>query len=77
MPRNRPLDDPSVAAMLNARGGSFAQAAQANSLGYQRAKDPSSGQMYDMPLETFDPSRGGYVNPQRPTELLQPASASE
>lgn len=33
-------------------------------------KDPSTGRLYDMPLETYDGAAGGYRNPARPTELL-------
>lgn len=39
-------------------------------MGYTRQQDPLTGQIYDTPLEAYDASRGGYVNPVRPTELL-------
>lgn len=39
-------------------------------MGYTRQQDPATGRIYDMPLEAYDASRGGYVNPVRPTELL-------
>jgi hypothetical protein len=42
-------------------------------MGYERMVDPSTGQLYDMPLERYDATRGGYVNPNRPTEVLDRA----
>lgn len=39
-------------------------------MGYTRQKDPATGRIYDVPLDAYDASRGGYVNPVRPTELL-------
>jgi hypothetical protein len=33
--------------------------------------DPSTGQRYSAPHNSWDAAKGGYVNPNRPTELLQ------
>lgn len=33
--------------------------------------DPETGSRYSSPLNSWDATRGGYVNPKRPTELLQ------
>jgi hypothetical protein len=80
MPTNRPLYDQSVMAAWNKRA-----AAQANNgrrfeettLGYQRMKDPATGQMYDMPFEAYNQARGGYVNPANPSQLLVQAGPNE
>jgi hypothetical protein len=39
-------------------------------MGVVRMMDPATGQIYDMPHSAYNPGRGGYVNPKRPTELL-------
>ncbi len=41
-------------------------------MGYTRQEDPQTGQVYEIPLEDYDATRGGYVNPIRTTELLVP-----
>jgi hypothetical protein len=38
---------------------------------YERVKDPEPGRIYEMPLEAWDDTIGGYRNPVRPTEILQ------
>jgi hypothetical protein len=45
--------------------------------GITRQQDPTTGTIYDMPLNAYNASRGGYVNPARPTELLQHAQPGE
>jgi hypothetical protein len=44
-------------------------------MGYERMRDPETGQLFDMPLESYDASRGGYRNPNRPDDLLERAPA--
>jgi len=39
--------------------------------GNEPAFDPATGQRYSVPLTSWNPAKGGYVNPHRPTELLQ------
>jgi hypothetical protein len=39
--------------------------------GHEPTFDPTTGTSYSSPLNTWDDTRGGYVNPNRPTELLQ------
>jgi hypothetical protein len=46
---------------------------QEGTMGYERMIDPETGQLYDMPLEKYDASRGGYRNPNRPDEILERA----
>jgi len=33
-------------------------------------KDPTTGRMWNMPLEGYDGAVGGYRNPNRPNEIL-------
>lgn len=64
----------------NYRNGIYAQIDQARTeeiTGYTRQKDPALGTIYDMPNGAYDPTRGGFVNPLRPTELLQHAQPGE
>jgi hypothetical protein len=46
-------------------------------MGYERMKDPNTGRFYDMPMSRYDPSVGGYRNPNDPTQLLVPAAPGE
>ena len=46
-------------------------------MGYERVKDPETGRVYEMPLESWDGAAGGYRNPQRPEEILQPTAPGE
>lgn len=72
-PRNNPLDNSGLIESWRRKGISDARISQAQRegmMGYERMKDPSTGRMYDMPLETYDGAAGGYRNPVRPTELL-------
>jgi hypothetical protein len=73
LPRSRPLDDSSLMSTYQARGSAQRQRWEETTQGYQRLKDPVTGQLYDMPFENYDATRGGYPNPQRPGELLVPA----
>lgn len=49
----------------------MAKARREATMGYTRQKDEATGRIYDMPLDSYNASRGGYVNPVRPTELLK------
>ena len=44
---------------------------------YERVKDPQTGQVYEMPLESYDGTVDGYRNPKRPTEILQKTEPGE
>jgi len=55
----------------------MSQARHEGTMGYERMKDPDTGQFYDMPLEAYDPTVGGYRNPRSPTELLRKAAPGE
>jgi hypothetical protein len=72
-PRNNPLDNSGLLESWRRKGLSedrISQARREGTMGYERMKDPSTGRLYDMPLETYDGGAGGYRNPARPGELL-------
>jgi len=46
-------------------------------MGYERMKDTTTGQKWNMPLESYDGAAGGYRNPNRPNEILQKAQPGE
>jgi hypothetical protein len=79
-PRNNPLDNSGLIESWRRKGVSEARISQAQRegmMGYERMRDPSTGRMYDMPLEAYDGAAGGYRNPVRPTELLVKARPGE
>ncbi len=55
----------------------ISQARREATMGYERMKDPTSGLLYNMPLETYDGAAGGYRNPVRPYELLVKPATGE
>lgn len=55
----------------------LSQARREATMGQDRMKDPVTGEFYDMPLNAYDPTAGGYRNPKRPHELLKHAAPGE
>lgn len=39
-------------------------------MGYELMASPGTGRKYEMPLELYDATIGGYRNPDRPNEKL-------
>jgi hypothetical protein len=39
-------------------------------MGYEEMQSPATGERYEMPLEAYDATVGGYRNPERPREIL-------
>jgi hypothetical protein len=79
-PKNNPLDNKDLIESFRQKGLSqdrISQGTREGTMGYERMKDARSGQIYEMPLETYDGAAGGYRNPYRPTELLQKAQPNE
>ncbi len=78
--RNHPLDNSGLIESWRQKGLSedrIAKGQREGMMGYERMQDSSTGATYDMPLESYDAGRGGYVNPVRPTELLDPADPGQ
>ncbi len=48
----------------------IARAAREGGCGYQRLRDPLTGDTWIVPLESFEPRLGGFPNPTRPGEAL-------
>lgn len=78
--QNHPLDNSGLLESWRQKGLSedrISKARREATMGYERVRDSDTGQVYEMPLEAWDGTRGGYVNPQRPTELLDPTQPGE
>lgn len=74
LPRNNPLDNSGLIESWRQKGLSedrISQGQREGTMGYTRLEDPTTGQHYEMPLEAYDGTAGGYRNPTRPTELLR------
>jgi hypothetical protein len=79
-PSNHPLDDPALIEKWRENGISedrILRTQRRGMLGYERVKDPESGRIFEMPLEAWDGSAGGYRNPLRPEEILQSTGPEE
>jgi len=60
-------------AAWQARGVAYDDISRAQreaTMGYKRLVDGETGTIYEMPLEAYDPTVGGWRNPLRPTDLL-------
>ena len=79
-PRNNPLDNSGLIKSWEAKNLSqdrISQARREATMGYERLKSPTTGQIYELPLETYDGTKGGYHNPERDSEILQRAPTGE
>lgn len=75
LPKNIPHDYVygSYNKAFEARGLSqdrISQARREGMMGYELMESASTGRRYEMPLETYDGTVGGYRNPNKPTEIL-------
>ena len=80
MPRNNPLDNSALLRSWREKGLSedrISKARREGTSGYERLKDTQTGRIYEMPLEAYDPTLGGYRNPVRPTERLHQTQPGE
>jgi len=80
VPSNHPLDHPALLETWREKGLSeerILQAQRDGMMGYETVKDRPTGRIFEMPLEAWDSSAGGYHNPARPDEILQRANAGE
>ena len=79
-PRNNPLDNSSLTDSWRQKGLSedrISQGTREGIMGYEKMKDPRTGQIFNMPLESYDGTVGGYRNPNRPTEILHKAQPTD
>jgi hypothetical protein len=80
MPRNHPLDNSGLMESWQERRLSqdrIAKAQHEGMMGYERMVSPTTGTHYNMPLETYDGTVGGYRNPDHPNEILNPTQPGE
>ena len=78
--RNNPLDNSQLIESWRQKGVSedrIGKARREGTSGYERVIDPQSGRVYEMPLESYDGTVGGYRNPVRPSEILQKTEPGE
>jgi hypothetical protein len=74
-PKNNPLDNSGLIKSGQYRDRVREHASEGwreGMMGTEPTMDPKTGQTYNSPLNSYNPARGGYVNPQRPNELLVP-----
>jgi hypothetical protein len=79
LPKNNPLDNSGLIESWRQKGLSedrISKAQREGMMGYERVKD-SAGNYYNMPLETWDATVGGYRNPRHPNEILQRTGPGE
>lgn len=78
--RNNPLDNSALIESWRQKGLSedrISKARREGTSGYERVKDVETGRIYEMPLESYDGTLGGYRNPVRPNEVLQQTEPGE
>jgi len=78
--RNRPMDDSGIMESWRQKRLSqdrIAKAQREGMMGYERLVSAETGKYYNMPLETYDGTVGGYRNPEHPNEILRPTSPGE
>jgi hypothetical protein len=74
-PKNHPLENSGLLESWRRKGLSddiISQARREGMMGYSRLTD-HDGNLYNMPLENYDGTVGGYRDPKRPSEILQKA----
>jgi len=73
--RNHPLDNSGLMESWEQKNLSqdrISKAQREGMMGYERMVSPTTGRYYNMPLETYDGTVGGYRNPNHPDEILNP-----
>ena len=73
--QNHPLDNTGLMESWQEKRLSqdrIAKAQREGMMGYERMMSPSTGRYYNMPLELYDGTVGGYRDPDHPTEVLSP-----
>jgi hypothetical protein len=73
--RNHPLDNSGLIESWEQKNLSqdrISKAQREGMMGYERMVSPTTGRHYNMPLETYDGTVGGYRNPDHPDEILKP-----
>ena len=74
-PKNNPLDNSGLIQAGKNRDRVREHASEGwreGMMGTEPTIDPKTGKQYNAPLGNYNGARGGYVNPERPNELLVP-----
>lgn len=78
--RNHPLDNSGIIESGRLRDESrdrISKKTREGIMGQERVKDSRTGEVFNMPLSSYDSAVGGYRNPKRPDELLVPTAPGE
>lgn len=78
--RNHPLDNSALMESWKEKRLSqdrIAKAQHEGMMGYERMVSPSTGKYFNMPMETYDGTVGGYHNPDHFNEILKPTQPGE
>jgi hypothetical protein len=78
--QNHPLDNSGLMESWRQKQLSedrIAKAQHEAMMGYERMVSPTTGDHYNMPLEAYDGTVGGYRDPKYPTEILKPTQPGE
>jgi hypothetical protein len=73
LPKNNPLDSSAIISsgeFKNRSQDRNSQGWRETTMGYKTGKSESTGRFYNMPFNHYDPTVGGYRNPDNPHELL-------
>ena len=74
-PKNNPLDNSGLIQAGKNRDRVREHASEGwreGMMGTEPTIDPKTGKQRNTPLGNYNAARGGYVNPERPNELLEP-----
>ncbi|MEK7466587.1 MAG: hypothetical protein AAB074_04160 [Planctomycetota bacterium] len=74
LPKNNPMDHDALRGYWKEKGLSedrIAQGQREGMMGYEEMESRDTGKTFQMPLETYDATKGGYHNPDNFDEILQ------
>jgi hypothetical protein len=74
LPKNNPMDHEALRGYWKEKGLSdsrIAQGQREGMMGYEEMESRDTGRTYQMPLETYDATKGGYHNPENYDEILE------
>ncbi|MCE9583842.1 MAG: hypothetical protein K8T20_15270 [Planctomycetes bacterium] len=74
LPKNNPMDDSALKSYWKEKGLSedrIAQGQREGMMGYEEMESRETGKTYQMPLETYDATKGGYHSPDNFDEILE------
>jgi hypothetical protein len=79
-PKNNALDNSALIESWREKGQSedrIWRIQRDGTMGYERVKDPETGGVFEVPMEAWDTAAGGYHNPLKPAQIVQPLEPGE